>query len=335
MERKVELKSLLKKKTALIVGIVFLLIATLECSLGYLFFKKEADNPVNFLEVQEEDIYGKIDVGLMTECFATYDAGEYTEKVYFVWDEDMNMYIADIDDETLKDMDALLKYSYDENEEFPGAVTIKGTSTLIPNDLKKIAIDSYNEMYGEKFLNYDNFADYLGSYYLDVNVSPLNDNMPVLLVFFVFFGVLGLIMIIGFFLNQKRSKKVMEKYALDLEKIESELNKETAIFYKKQKLYLTDNYIVSYTGCLQIIAYKEVVCLYPRVFNYRGSITKYIYVVTNDKKRYVVCSVSINRKTKLIFDDIYQKLLEKMPDVLNEKEYNAKEKEMKKANKKG
>jgi len=317
MERKVELSKLMKKgKMALVLGTIFLLVGIGIFSYGFIEFNKIKNNPVEMASGSEGE-YSKIDVNLMTEYFATDDADNPTEKVYFVYDEDY-MYLASIDDETMKDLEAIKEYSYDEEKEFPGTVTIYGTLTKIPDDLKKLAISSFNEMYDYKvtddfYLRYTNFNEYFGYYYLDTNVGPMNDDFPYILIMAGMFLIIGITSVIAFAKNRMNSKKCLEGYKEDIEKIEAELNSESTVDHSKYNFYLTDHYVITYGSGLKVINYNDIVWLYPKEVSYRGNVTRTIFVVTKDSKIHTVCALNVNKKTRELLDEMYQALLMRIP----------------------
>jgi len=90
--------------------------------------------------------------------FALYDKS--FSKYYIVQDEEY-MYIAYISDDLLKEIN-----SKDlENESY----RITGHTKVITEDIKKLAIEVYNETVNVEAINYDNFDSYFGSIYLDTS----------------------------------------------------------------------------------------------------------------------------------------------------------------------
>lgn len=319
MDKRVELSKLTKKgKLGLVFGIILFVIGIGIALFGYSEYKDVKDNPVDFYHGKEED-YSKIDVELMTEYFATDDADNPMEKVYFVLDSE-NMYIANIDDKTMEKLKDIMEYSYDESGEMeaPSVVTIYGTLTKIPEDLKKLAVSSYNDIYGYKptddyYLSYSDFNKYFGYYYLDTNVGPMNDDLPYILIMAGMFVILGGISIFAFIKNKINSKKCLEVYREDIDKIEAEINSNTAVDYSKYKYYLTEHYLITFGSGLKVINYKDIVWIYAKEVSYRGSVTKTIFVVTNDSKVHTVCALNLNKNTRDLMDEMYQEILMHLP----------------------
>lgn len=310
MEGKVELSKLMKKgKGTLIAGIVVLLMALSSLGIGYFTLNQESE-PDLFSTITKADQYGKIDVEGVTLPFAESD----DEKVYFVWDED-RMYLANISEEAFKSLRDIYDYTYNEDMDFPGTVTIKGSSVSIPSDLKKLAIEYYNKWFAEdgKKLTTANFNTVFGSFYLDTHTSPAKDNFTITLMVAVVLGFCGICLIITYLNNRRSSKKSLAVFEGNMERLEKELNDSQTSSYKKYKLFLTENYIVTYAGGLKVVSYQDIVWLYPKEVTYRGVTTRTIYVVTNDSKMHTVLTMSLNKKTREETDEIYQAVLIKLP----------------------
>ena len=90
------------------------------------------------------------------------------------------------------------------------------------------------------------------------------------------------------------------------------------IHSKECHVYLTDNYILSYGSGVKLIELKDIVWIYPFITRQRGIVTnKSIYVITNDKKTNVIALVNaMSKKNKSAFDELYQNIINRVPDVL-------------------
>lgn len=313
MEKKVELSKLMKKgKGLLISGIIVLLMGVISFTASYLGYKDEVDNP-NMFDAFLQDNYGYIEVEYILDYFAEEETTK--DKVYIVFNPENKMYLASIDDKTMESLKELLDYTYSDDErEHPGTVKIKGTSAQISDSLKELAINYYNESYGDTYLNKSNFSTYAGNYYLDTKIDPMSENMPFMYIVMGIFVIIGGCLIIGYFNNRKSTKKCLAKYEGKLDKIEDELNSSSVSDYSKYKLYITNKYIVSYVSGLQIIEYKDIVWLYPMDRTYRGNTTRTIFVITEDSKTHTVCAINVSKKTKIILDEIYESILTKLPE---------------------
>ena len=104
----------------------------------------------------------------------------------------------------------------------------------------------------------------------------------------------------------------MHKY--DKRDIEEEIGKESAIFYQKLKLYITDKYLVSYAGAINVIEYADIYWSYIEKVRYRGITTgKYVVLITKDKKKIQLTSTFKDEK---ILNEVIEKIHDKNADIL-------------------
>lgn len=320
MEKSIEFeKTISKGKGYLVAAIIFLIISIFLTAVMYFGYQDDMQNPIKLIDANEEGKYASVNVSLMTDNFATNDYSDTTHKTYFILDEENILYIADIDEENLARLQEVYNYSYSDEESAvaPESVEIKGMTKEIPDDLKQIAIESYNEMFDENYLDNSNFSDYFGLVYLDTYESPMTD-FTVSLVIIIPIVIIGLVFMVIYFVNKNNTKKTKQKYADNWDKIINEINDENSLYYKNIRLYLTKNYLISYQNGLKIIDYKDVIWMYPHEYRYNGFVTqKSIYVVTRNSKTHNLITLGISKKNKILFEEIYNTLINKMPDILN------------------
>ena len=308
MGKREEFEKIIKRKgIGLLIAGLFIILSALVTDAVYYFSKKDYTKDAVALADAKTGDFAYVDVRIMSDYFATNDYTGVDHKTYFVWD-DKYIYIVDINEKNRDSLNPIYDYSYseDENAVAPEAVRIYGMVKSIPSDLKKIAIDSYNEMKGEKVLNLTNFKDYLGTVYMDtLSVS-------------VIFLVIGGILIIAFVCVKMRTKKNMKKVEENWEKILNELDSSDCFHYKKANLYITKNYLISYAAGLELYDYKDIVWIYPHEYRYNGSLSqKSMMIVLKDSKTKKLATVSASKKNLNMFDEMYESLLNKMPDVLS------------------
>lgn len=317
MEKSVEfLKNIRKGKGFLITGIIILFLFLGFVMMMFFAYQSDMKNPAYLVDVTEEGKYAKVSASMMTDYFATNDYTGHEHKSYFVFDKKY-MYIVDIDDKTRNHLNAIYDYSYDEREDAisPDPVEIKGMTKKIPADLKQIAIHSYNEIFGETILNASNFSTYFGDVYLDTYESPMT-NFTYILVCCLPFIIVGALFLFSYFKVTNTTKKNKLKYNDTWDKILKEVD-DTELYYKKTKLYLTKSYIISYQNGLEIFEYQDVVWIYPHEYRYNGAlIQKSIFIVTKNGKAHKLVTLSTSKKSKVLFDELYETLMNKMPDVL-------------------
>lgn len=311
------LKNIKSNKITLIVGILFLLSSLVSGIMVYYNKDKEMKTVESLADVKKENVYASIDVQVMTDYFATNDYAGIEHKTYFVWDNEY-LYIVDLNDKTREALNSVYDYSYaEEKQERPNAVTIKGMTKTIPSDLKKIAIDAYNTLYDEKILNTSNFSDYLGVVYLDTFESPMTDLTTELIVCLPTL-IIGAIVIFVYFRKNTNTKKCIEKLEGKWEEVLREIDASDSFYFKKAKVYITRNYIVSYVGGLEVYLHSDIVWIYPHEYRYNGSLSqKSIMIVTKNGKAHKLATVSASKKNLNTFDEMYDTLMNRMPNVLS------------------
>ncbi len=319
MGKREEFEKIIKRKgIGLLIAGLFVILSTLVTDAVYYFSKKDYTKDAVALADAKTGDFAYVDVSIMSDYFATNDYTGVDHKTYFVWDEKY-IYIVDLNDKNREDLNPVYDYSYseDENAVAPEAKRIYGMVKSIPSDLKKIAIDSYNEMKGEKVLNLTNFKDYLGTVYMDTFETPNNDIISTLSVSVIFF-VIGGLLIIAFVCVKARTKKNMKKVEEKWDTILNELDSSDCFHYKKASLYITKNYLISYAAGLELYDYKDIVWIYPHEYRYNGSLSqKSMMIVLKDSKTKKLATVSASKKNLNMFDEMYESLLNKMPDVLS------------------
>lgn len=312
------LKNIKSNKITLIVGILFLLSSLVSGIVVYSNKGKEMKDVKALAEVKKEEVYASVDVQVMTDYFATNDYAGIEHKTYFVWDKEY-LYIVDLNDKTRESLNPIYDYSYakEKQEEKPSPVTIKGMTKTIPSDLKKIAIDAYNTLYDEKILNTSNFSDYLGVVYLDTYESPMTDLTTELIVCLPFL-IIGAIVIFVYFRKNMVTKKCIEKLEGKWEEVLQEMDATDNFYFKKARVYITRNYVVSYAGGLEVYPYSDIVWIYPHEYRYNGALSqKSIMMVTKNGKAHKLATVSASKKNLNTFDEMYDTLMNRMPNALS------------------
>lgn len=267
----------------------------------------------------------------MTDYFAEVDEGSLNHKSYFVWD-DQYIYIVDLNDKNREKLNSIYDYSYneDENAEAPAPVTISGMTKKIPTDLRDLAISSYNKLFDKNFLTKSNFEDYLGVVYLDTFETPTSVFLGEL-VYALPTLVVGLVFLLIYFRQISVTKKCIARLGSKWDNVLNDVSSADLIYYKKAKLYLTNNFLISYASGLEVYDYNDIVWVYPYEYRYNGSVTqKSIFVITKDSKAHKVANVSASKKNLVLFDEMYNTFMNKMPNVLSgyTKENKAKAKEL-------
>lgn len=302
---------------SLILGIIFILIAASSVGTFYFMEQNEKKNPIDLYDANETGLYSKLRVKYLLDYFAVPEDNS-DEKAFIAYDENNVMYIVLLKEDDITKLQEIWDYTYadEEPEKVPSPVTIYGKTEEISGDLKKLAISYYNEVFGEEFLTNSNFKNYFGNYYLDTNMEFTESNLFYGIISGGVFGLIGLILLLVYVFRKIKTKKVLEKYNDRIYELSNAIDSEICYFNKKTKVYFTDTCIISYAHGLEIIEYKDIVWIYPHIFNNRGAVTKSIYVVTKDSKVHILSQMNITKKTGIIFDEEYQTLINRNPEVL-------------------
>ena len=269
-------------------------------------YRNEINNAVEFNNVNSFNQYTYIDVKNYSDKFATHKNDETKKSLYFVKDEKY-IYIAAIMDKEVKNLpDRIYGYTH-----------------TIPNDLKEIAINTFNS----DEINEDTFHSYFGIYYIDTYESPIDDligfSVIILIISFV-----GVGFIISYLLKNKHNKKVIELYGI--EKIKQEIDSNNTISNHLGKAYLTSKNIISYCSKLSILNLNDIIWIYPHTCTYNGKEYYSLVATTKEGKAITIAMYSTsNKRAKQSFDEFYQSIMIKNMDIL----YGYTAENMKKADK--
>ena len=317
------------RRFILIIGIIIVIFGLFGGGILSYFISQE--EPTNLSEVTEEGVFSKIDVELVTSYFATLTTDSSLEKYYFVM-EDGYTYIAKIDDDTFASLKENHDYNYSTDPDAipPEPVTIVGESELIPDEIKNFAIEYFRDSEGLDITE-ENFNNLIYPYLIDTYVTKTDTIIDIAIAFGVI-TVVGLILIMVYMNRQTKTKKSISKYQSSLKTIEEELESSTTIHNEICKVYLTENYLISYNDGLKIIELKSISWLYPYEYRRNGVVTnRSICIYTSDKQKYMIGNINAWGKNKdSAYNEMYQLLLEKTPDALHGYSKENKEKVLKK-----
>lgn len=295
---------------SLIVAIVFICV-------GAYIDRDRSLTPKDYHELiannlDKENEYVKLNI---TSLFSFAKKGD-SLYYYFVSDEDNYLYIARITEETYKKLEDLYKQ---DNENF--SYELKGYIFKIPDDIKELAISSYNKEYNENILNSANLNDYVGECYLDETLTPYTTVSAIFVGVGVGLIIFSLVLFIINLVNTINSKVRMRKY--DINEIKSELAKETTLEYPN--IYLTDKYIISNLNGLLVFNYDDFVWLYNEKRRINGIyVGTYLKGITTKKKVYYL---GYTKNKEEFFEEVMNKAYQKNNNLLigftgeNQKKY--------------
>lgn len=309
------LKEKKKKKNGMFLWIGFAIAAIILFGWG-LMDEKESKNvkSIHLNEIiasessnkAEKDAY--LEIQSIPYLFAQYDS--YSPKYYIVSDGTY-LYIAYMND---NQFDELNHEEIHENH-----ATITGITKETTTDVRKLAIDAYNQGRDEnEKLVLADFENYFGNVYLDMTIY----NEDAINVFYVIGGMLLFIAGICFLvwiIQYSKFKKKMKNIPADvIKKLDDEMNDENAFYYEKAHLYLTEHFIINFANTFNFIHYDDIIWLFPREFRNRGVKTaQSICIMTKEGKTYVVANVDAYTKaSKAQFEEIYKTIASKNANII-------------------
>lgn len=195
-------------------------------------------------------------------------------------------------------------------------VKIEGITKYPTKDVKELAIEKFNDDKDENdkisLVDYDN---YFGDVYLDMEESE--SSIAIFQIFLIVITIIpGIIIFIVNLAKIINFNKIKSKYSI--KELDNEMNDKNSFYYNKANLYLTPNYIINFSGKLFIIKYIDIDWIYPNITKTNGIKTaKSIILITKENKTYIISNLSnITRKSKEIYDEIWDTIVSKNSDML-------------------
>ena len=289
--------------------------------------KEQTQTPeaINFKDAStktEEDKYAYLDVQGLSDEVAIYgntdNKNDSSNDRYYIAISGGYYYVVDLNFETIEKLKEIQEYTYstDENAVSPNPVKIYGMTEKIPDELKQLIIDFYNEGIEEEHkISIDDFNEGFGSVLLNVRKKPIDTNTEET---FIILAVLG---IFGIFIAQiilKLSKNKIQKYINKngyKDEVINQLNNCIEEKHYKDKVILTKDFLVdlkSSTGA--IFKYSDVKWAHIHNVKYYGAITVSSSIIAHlrDGKTQMKC-VEIRGGTTDEFLEIFNKICEKTP----------------------
>ena len=308
-------KNIKCKKSMLVIGIILFVVFM---GLGLLIYSGEVNAEYEVLTKNtSENVYAKLNVSLLDSAFATETLDGKEKDYYIAFDENDNPFIIVLDKSGLESLRKIQEYTLSETEiEKPNPVMVYGNVSKSDTEVFKYLQEFLKDEDGNTY-TIDELKSVVGENYLDTTWDNKEEGIFALILFGVF-SLSGLILIIVYFVRNKKSKKILEEYERELEKIEEDVKSGKGIHNKKCKVYLTDKYLLSYAGGVKLIELNDIVWVYPFITKQNGITTsKSIYVITNNGKSNVVAVVNTwGKKKKAFFEELYQDIINKVPNVL-------------------
>ena len=310
------IKSGLKRtrRNYLILMALLLLVAAALLMVGVSIQNKLKTAPMHFLdflisENQKEMTYVYVDIldDPWEVAYRTEDK-RVIARYYFLWDGEY-IYLAKLTDGEVQsligDLDA-------------GRTTrVDGFTRKIPNDLKKICIEVFEDEFGI-ILNESTLEDYLGLYLVDPSYKTSESSYY----FFASgsFVVFALLAVVNIMVKSRRFKTTLENRSHDeWQHIAYEYS--SGYYYaslNKNRLVLTENFIINLLGVPDIIRYSDVVWVFGSVVRNTGvPIATGISVYTRDAKEHMLPTATGATKGQTNQrDEFMYKIMERCPNAL-------------------
>jgi len=302
-----QIKAIIKKyKTNLIIWIIVAL-----CGVGIVLLSLNMNNIRKSSDFHEILATGEkttnktvhVEVNEQPYVFAYYP-GDNTGKFYFLWDENY-IYVSFLNQTEYN------RLNTEDIHDQPKTVT--GVTKTIPADIKKLALEAYNEnVEKENQLTMADFDSYFGSLYLDqTEVDPVTVICLILGIIAWMTGFISFITNLIILLKLKgKMKKISDE---DWERVNEELDADDAFYYKNAKLSLTKNYIVDFSKGLKVFKYSDLLWMYKYEYRYNGINTQLsIILYTEDKKRHVIAALpGYTKKSKEVNKEIMESIMDK------------------------
>lgn len=303
-----QIKRILKPNNILIIITIIALIVTLVLILVALYIRyketKEISNLGTLIE-NYEDIKGKYAKINIKHIPNKITESEKQKHYYFVTDEEGYIYIANITNKTYKKLEK--KYNNGDK-----TYELKGYLFNIPSKVKKAAIETGNKLFEEEKFTYSNLSDYVGNVYLDETKKANNSTIKILYAIATVVGIFACALFISSMIQIIKLRKFNKNKEL-VKKVKKELEDLIDDSYKKQKLYLTNNYIISKTKGLEVFEYKDIIWEYSKIKYINGIAQgKYLNLCTRDKKVHSIARTGANYDT---IDEIMKEIKEKNPNI--------------------
>ncbi|CDD37720.1 putative uncharacterized protein [Clostridium sp. CAG:356] len=271
----------------------------------------------------EEGKYAYLEVQGLTDEIATYgstdDTSDSTIDRYCVAYNNGYWYVVDLNLETIDELKDIKEYTYstDENAQTPNSIKIYGMTEKIPDELKTMLIDYYNQgVEEENKIATDDFERYFGSTLLNVRKSPVDTTAEEVIIFFAMIGMIIIFIYnISIYIIKQKIKNYLKKNDYENE-LAKQLDDNVEEKHYRDMVILTKDFLVDLksNGGFSAFKYSDVKWIHIHSVKYYGIITtsSSIIVHLNDGKTNIQC-IKIKGGTTDEFLDIFNKICEKVP----------------------
>ena len=263
-------KQILKKAKKTLPGIkiayiiVFLAVII---SVGVIIYRDEYKKP------EAIDFTTNGAIGMATDQYAYLDVEGLTEEVAIYGGY---LYVVDLNFEIIEQLKAIQQYTYstDENAVAPEPVKIYGMTETIPDDLKEMILDYYNESASEENkITLEEFDLYFGSVLLNARRDPIDITIETTIIGIALMALVVIIVLhISLKIVTKRTTKYLESSGYE-EDLEHQLDDFVEEKFYNEKVIFTKDYFVVVRGNLVAFKYSDVKWIYTHTVKQYGFIT--------------------------------------------------------------
>ena len=269
----------------------------------------------------EENKYAYLEVQGLSDEVAIYgnedNKNDSTNDRYYIAINGGYWYIVDLNFETIDKLKEIQEYtSTDETKDVPESVKIYGMTEKIPDELKKIFVDLYNQgLDDEEKISLENFEAHFGSVLLNVRRTPIDTNIEDGFIILAIFSIFVLFVIqIALKISKNKIQKYLEKNGYK-EELVHQLDNCVEEKHYKDKIILTKDFFVDFKNSNgAIFKYSDIKWVHIHNIKYYGVLTvsSSIIIHLRDGKTQMKC-VQINGNSNEEFLNIFNKICDKAP----------------------
>lgn len=155
----------------LVIGIILAIVGAATLFFGGQKSSFEENDPIDVYEATATDQYVYTPVQYMTESIVYYEAME-SMQFYIAIDSEWNMSVVCMYDDAVAQYQPYIDWLYsDSYEGAPEETMVVGYAQPYGSELKQLVVESYQELFEDDTINFSNFEDYFGEYYIQMGES--------------------------------------------------------------------------------------------------------------------------------------------------------------------
>ena len=303
----------------------FICIVTVVLTFLYGAYKidKETNEAVDFTENGAIDLevgkYVYMRVDGLSDLIATYGTSdsEYSDEndKYYIAIKDGYWYIVNLDNTTLNELKDIQAYTLGQTETPPESVTIYGTTEDVPQELRQIAVDVYNEgLTEEEKVSIDEFEQCYGSVLLNARKTPGDLTIETMIIFIAF--ILFIAFVIAHIcdkITRNRIYKYLKKNEYEEDLIQQLDDNVEENFFGDKVIFTKDFFVDTYKSGFCAVKYSDIKWIHPHTIKYNGIIvSNCITLHLKDGKTNIQC-LNVRGKIKPEFEKVFAKICDKIP----------------------